>query len=122
MMLWYRCNGGHLLVYRESGMLLAGMDRVSEGAPVVFVVDDDASVRESLELLIRTAGWVPRTFASARDFLSCAEIAAPGCLVLDVHLPDLDGLDLRSASRSIGTTFPSSSSPATATCRWRCGR
>jgi len=71
------------------------MDPGSEGDPVVFVVDDDVSVRESLELLIRTAGWVPRTFASARDFLSCAEISAPGCLILDVHLPDLDGLDLQ---------------------------
>jgi len=63
--------------------------------PVVFVVDDDVSVRESLELLIRTAGWVPQTFASAREFLSRAPVPAPGCLVLDVHLPDLNGLDLQ---------------------------
>jgi len=73
------------------------MDREMEGdpKPVVFVVDDDVSVRESLELLIRTAGWVPQTFASAREFLSRAPVPAPGCLVLDVHLPDLNGLDLQ---------------------------
>jgi len=73
------------------------MDREMEGdpKPVVFVVDDDVSVCESLELLIRTAGWVPQTFASAREFLSRAPVPAPGCLVLDVHLPDLNGLDLQ---------------------------
>jgi len=73
------------------------MDREMEGdpKPVVFVVDDDVSVRESLELLIRTAGWVPQTFAAAREFLSRAPVPAPGCLVLDVHLPDLNGLDLQ---------------------------
>jgi CheY-like chemotaxis protein len=63
--------------------------------PVVFVVDDDVSVRESLELLIRTAGWVPQIFTCARDFLARAPVRAPGCLVLDVHLPDLNGLDLQ---------------------------
>jgi FixJ family two-component response regulator len=63
--------------------------------PVVFVIDDDISVRESLELLIRSAGWLPETFASAREFLSRPRVTAPGCLVLDVHLPDLNGLDLQ---------------------------
>jgi FixJ family two-component response regulator len=63
--------------------------------PVVFVVDDDISVRESLELLIRWAGWRPETFASARDFLARPRVDAPSCLVLDVHLPDLNGLDLQ---------------------------
>jgi FixJ family two-component response regulator len=63
--------------------------------PIVFVVDDDISVRESLEALIRFAGWQPETFASAREFLSCPRVLAPSCLILDVNLPDLNGLDLQ---------------------------
>ena len=63
--------------------------------PIVFVVDDDVSVRESLELMIRWAGWQPETFASAREFLSHPRVLAPSCLVLDVNLPDLNGLDLQ---------------------------
>ena len=61
----------------------------------MFVVDDDISVRESLELLIRSAGWEPRLFVSAQDFLSLPRIPGPSCLVLDVSLPDLNGLDLQ---------------------------
>jgi len=63
--------------------------------PVVFVVDDDVSVRESLELLILSAGWQPETFASAEDFLERSRIRGPSCLVLDVTLPDLSGIDLQ---------------------------
>ena len=63
--------------------------------PVVFVVDDDISVRESLELMIGYAGWDVKTFESARDFLSETLDCAPSCLVLDVHLPDLNGLELQ---------------------------
>ena len=62
---------------------------------VVFVVDDDVSVRESLELLITSAGWQPELFASASDFLARPPIAVPSCLVLDVSLPGLDGLELQ---------------------------
>jgi FixJ family two-component response regulator len=62
---------------------------------IVFVVDDDVSVRESLELLIRTAGWQPETFGSAREFLSRLRPTVPCCLVLDVTLPGLSGLDLQ---------------------------
>src|ERR1700722_7679327 len=65
------------------------------GTPIVFVVDDDVSVRESLESLIRCAGWEPETFASAQEFLSRPRVLAPSCLVLDVTLPDLNGLDLQ---------------------------
>jgi FixJ family two-component response regulator len=61
----------------------------------VFVVDDDISVRESLESLIRWAGWHPETFASAQEFLSRPRVRAPSCLVLDVTLPGLNGLDLQ---------------------------
>jgi FixJ family two-component response regulator len=68
---------------------------MSHTTPIVFVVDDDVSVRESLELLIRTAGWKPETFASAQEFLSRPRVPVPSCLVLDVSLPDLNGLDLQ---------------------------
>jgi FixJ family two-component response regulator len=63
--------------------------------PIVFVVDDDISVRESLEALIRFAGWQPQTFASAQEFLSRPRVFVPSCVVLDVRLPDLNGLDLQ---------------------------
>ena len=63
--------------------------------PIVFVVDDDISVRESLELLIRSAGWQPQTCDSAREFLSRPRALVPNCLILDVNLPDLNGLDLQ---------------------------
>src|SRR5216683_4011360 len=68
---------------------------MSHATPIVFVVDDDVSVRESLEALIRCAGWQPETFASAQEFLSRPRVIAPSCLVLDVSLPDLNGLDLQ---------------------------
>jgi FixJ family two-component response regulator len=82
-------------------MLLEGMDHdlrsssMSESPAVVFVVDDDISVRESLELLIRAAGWQAELFDSAHAFLARARILAPSCLILDVNLPDLNGLDLQ---------------------------
>jgi FixJ family two-component response regulator len=68
---------------------------MSHGKSVVFVVDDDVSVRESLELLIGCAGWQPRIFASAQEFLCCPRVLEPSCLILDVRLPDLNGLDLQ---------------------------
>lgn len=62
---------------------------------IVFVVDDDVSVRESLELLIRTAGWRPEIFGSAQEFLSRPRPTVPCCLVLDIRLPGLNGLELQ---------------------------
>ena len=62
---------------------------------IVFVVDDDVSVRESLELSIRTAGWRPEMFGSAQEFLSRPRATVPCCLVLDVALPGLSGLELQ---------------------------
>jgi FixJ family two-component response regulator len=62
---------------------------------IVFVVDDDISVRESLEMLIKFAGWQPETFASAKEFLARPRTTTPSCLVLDVSLPDLNGLELQ---------------------------
>jgi FixJ family two-component response regulator len=63
--------------------------------PIVFVVDDDISVRESLELLITSAGWRPETFASAQEFLSRPQTGVPCCVVLDVKIPGLNGLELQ---------------------------
>ena len=63
--------------------------------PIVFVVDDDISVRESLELLIGTAGWHPELFASAQAFLDHPPVSVPNCLVLDISLPGLNGLELQ---------------------------
>jgi FixJ family two-component response regulator len=63
--------------------------------PVVFVVDEDVSVRESLELLIEAAGWQPETFASAQEFLARPPALVPSCLIVDVGLPGVNGLQLQ---------------------------
>jgi FixJ family two-component response regulator len=68
---------------------------MTPATPVVFVVDDDISVRESLQLLIQSEGWHPETFASAQEFLDKPRLLVPSCLVLDVSLPGLNGLDLQ---------------------------
>jgi FixJ family two-component response regulator len=70
------------------------------------VVDDDISVRESLELLIEFAGWQPETFASAGEFLARPRTALPNCLVLDISLPDLNGLELQKFIASERTDMP----------------
>lgn len=66
-----------------------------DAKPIVFVVDDDVSVRESLKLLIESAGWQAETFASGQEFLARPRTIAPSCLVLDVMLPDLNGCELQ---------------------------
>ncbi len=68
---------------------------MTPATPIVFVVDDDVSVRESLQLLIQCEGWYPETFASAQEFLDRPRSLVPSCLVLDVSLPGLNGLDLQ---------------------------
>jgi FixJ family two-component response regulator len=68
---------------------------VTSATPIVFVVDDDVSVRESLEALIGTEGWRAECFASAQDFLARPPAQTPSCLILDVNLPDLNGLELQ---------------------------
>ena len=68
---------------------------MSPVTPVVFVVDDDVSVRESLELMLSCAGWQPTLCASAKEFLALPRAQAPSCLVLDLDLPDINGLDLQ---------------------------
>ena len=75
-------------------------------APLVFVVDGDDSVRQSLELLIQGAGWQPEVFAYAQEFLSRPRVLAPSCLILDVTLPDLNGLDLQKRIAAERTDMP----------------
>jgi FixJ family two-component response regulator len=68
---------------------------MSASMPIVFIVDDDISVRESLELLVRDENWKPETFASAQEFLNHPRALVPSCLVLDLSLPGLNGLELQ---------------------------
>ncbi len=105
------CDGARILLVREYRSITApgrlpapahgtrqrpGSSFMQPSTPLVFVVDDDASVRESLALLIDSAGWRSQTFASAEAFLSCDPApGAPACVVLDVRLPDLDGVALQ---------------------------
>ena len=79
---------------------------MSRETPVVFVVDNDISVRESLESLIRFAGWQPQTFACAQEFLSRPRLFVPSCLVLDIALPDLNGLELQKRIASARNDMP----------------
>src|SRR5262252_1260112 len=72
-----------------------GASSMAHPKPIVFVVDDDVSVRESLELLIQNEGWQPKTFASAQEFLDCPRALVPNCLLLDISLPGLNGLELQ---------------------------
>lgn len=77
-----------------------------QAKPIVFVVDDDVSVRESLELLISFAGWQPEMFSSAQAFLDHRAAMVPSCLVLDVNLPGLNGLDLQQRIAADRTHMP----------------
>src|SRR6516225_2728906 len=72
-----------------------GSSPMSTAVSVVFIVDDDVSVRESLELLIQNEGWKPETFATAQEFLDRPRSHVPSCLVLDISLPGLNGLELQ---------------------------
>jgi FixJ family two-component response regulator len=74
--------------------------------PIIFVVDDDISVRESLELLIQNEGWQPETFASAHEFLDRPRSVVPSCLVLDISLPGLNGLELQKRITAERTDMP----------------
>src|SRR5712672_34929 len=79
---------------------------MSHATPIVFVVDDDVSVRGSPVLLIGSAGLQSETFGSAQEFLSRPRILAPSCLVLDVSLPDLNGLELQKRIAGDRTDMP----------------
>jgi FixJ family two-component response regulator len=75
-------------------------------APTVFIVDDDAMLLRALSRLLREHGWRAATFASAEDFLAQRDAHASGCLVLDVHLPGLDGLALQRRLAEDGPALP----------------
>lgn len=79
---------------------------MTPAAPVVFVVDDDASVRRSLARLLASAGYSVEAFASAREFLEREPPAGPCCLLLDVRMPGLTGLDLQEALTGAGRRVP----------------
>lgn len=84
----------------------SGTSPTSSVTPIVFIVDDDVSVRESLETLIQNEGLMPQTFASAQEFLNCPRVLAPSCLVLDITLPGLNGLDLQKRVAADRTDMP----------------
>lgn len=77
-----------------------------ESEPVVFIVDDDASVRKGLERLVRSVGLRGKTFASAPEFLQCAASDSPSCLVLDVRMPEVSGLALQETLATAGHRIP----------------
>jgi len=83
-----------------------GSSLVATTKHIVFVVDDDVSVRESLELLINNEGWQPRTFASAQEFLGSPRAVVPSCLLLDISLPGLNGLELQQRVAAERTDMP----------------
>ena len=83
-----------------------GSSLMATAKPIVFVVDDDVSVRESLELLIDNEGWQPSTFASAQEFLGSPRAVVPSCLLLDISLPGLDGLELQKRVAAERTDMP----------------
>jgi FixJ family two-component response regulator len=74
--------------------------------PTVVVVDDDISIRESLELLIQSEGWQPALFDSAQEFLAQLSVVTPSCLILDVNLPDLSGLDIQQRISDVKSSIP----------------
>ena len=82
-----------------------------QNVPIVFIIDADPAMRDELALVVRSAGLQPEAFSSAREFLSHSRPPVPSCLVLDVNLPDLNGLDLQKQSHPSGPTCRSSSSP-----------
>lgn len=79
---------------------------MTEEKPIVYVVDDDPSVRKALERLLRSAGHDAKTFASALEFLDFSHPDAPGCLVLDIKMPKLSGLELQDRLAEKGISFP----------------
>ncbi len=93
-------------VSQNTGVRPSALSSLSSRTPVVFVIDDDVSVRQSLELLIQSADWQAETFASATDFLATSRPACPSCLVLDVQLPDMNGLDLQQKIVADGGSMP----------------
>ena len=90
--------------------------------PIVFIVDDDLSVRRSTERLVRSAGFNVQSFASAGEFLKNPRPEGPACLVLDVRMPGLNGMDLQQELNQSGIRIPSFSLPDMATYLCPCAR
>jgi len=86
--------------------LEAGKSYMSDTTPIVYVVDDDVSVRESVETMVDEAGFKPVAFASAEEFLRHPRQPLPGCLVLDLSLPDVNGLELQRLMGTAQTALP----------------
>jgi FixJ family two-component response regulator len=84
----------------------SGRELASRSAPDVFVVDKDASVRESLRTLIESAGWCTETFACAREFFGRTKVQIPSCAIIDDSLPDLSGLDVQARTKSDRMEMP----------------
>jgi FixJ family two-component response regulator len=91
---------------RKGVRVQSGGKAMAEPHATVFVVDDDASIREALASLIRSAGLKAETFATAQEFLARAPADVPSCLVLDVRMPGLSGLDLQSRMRELNLEIP----------------
>src|SRR5579871_4335031 len=79
---------------------------MSDTGALVYVVDDDPSAREGVARLIRSAGWMTKTFASGEEFLSAPRPKTPSCLVLDVSLPGLNGFDVQQELAKAGPQLP----------------
>jgi two-component system, LuxR family, response regulator FixJ len=79
---------------------------MTEQSPIVFIVDDDEAVRGSLRLLMKSVGLVPHAFGSAREFLAQYQATQPGCLVLDVRMPEMSGLELQEELNTQGAVIP----------------
>jgi FixJ family two-component response regulator len=94
-----------------------GLPPMPPASDTIFVVDDDVSVRESLELLIENEGWNAETFPCAQEFLDRSRIMAPSCLILDVSLPSLNGLELQQRIGPERNDMPISLSRVTPTFR-----
>ncbi|MFZ0686721.1 MAG: response regulator transcription factor [Terriglobales bacterium] len=97
---------GYKMILSRSLGEAVGSSPMSTVRPIVFIVDDDISVRESLELLIQNEGWQAETFASAQHFLDHPRTDLPSCLILDVSLPGLNGLELQQQIAAVRTDMP----------------
>ena len=106
----------------QDTLMPATPGKTSDAEHLVFVVDDDAEVRASLQSLLRSVGLQVEIFGSASEFLASKIPNVPSCLVLDVRLPGISGLDFQAELTKAKIRSRSCSSPATATFRCRCGR
>ena len=79
---------------------------MAEGSPTVFIVDDDAAVRASLEMLVRSAGWRSETFASGDEFLEAFSRGSTGCVLLDLRMPGMSGLEVHDQLAAMGSKIP----------------